>query len=138
MNNLYAWIGYINEYLNLPAGLLLMIGYQENGRSWNWQNRTSGRGARGVMQLMPITVQDIYRISGFMPNPGNIIHSIYGAGIYLKWLYNYFGDWRTAIAAYNHGLGNIKRNINKYGYLNEAALPLETRNYLFVADTLGL
>ncbi len=137
MDNIFAWIDYITDYLGLPQGLLAMIGYQENGRSWNWRNVTSPRGARGIMQLMPIAIQDIYRISGFIPNPANIIHSIYGAGIYLKWLYKYFGDWRMAIAAYNWGLGNVKKNIRTYGYFNENVLPKETKNYMFVADMLG-
>ncbi len=138
MDNIFAWVGYINEYLGLPNGLLMMIGYQENGRAWNWQNRVSGRGAKGIMQLMDVTVRDIQRISGFLPNPYNTIHSIYGAGIYLKWLYAYFGDWRAAIAAYNYGIGNVGRNIRRYGYLNETALPRETQNYMYVADVLNL
>lgn len=138
MSNFYSFVDGINNYLGLPNGLLMTIGYQENGRSWTWKNARSPKGATGIMQLMPITVLDIKRISGFQPNPLDMGHSVYGAGIYLKWLYSYFGNWRMAIAAYNYGLGNVNKIIRKHGYFNENALPLETKNYLFVANTLGL
>ena len=140
MNSLFAWIQTMNDYLNLPQGLLMTIAYQENGRSWKWnQNAISPRGAKGVMQIMPNTVTEIKRISGFLPNPYNIIHAMYGAGLYLKWLNRYYdGDWRKAIAAYNYGLGNVNKIIRKYGYFEEGALPNETKNYMYVADTLGL
>ncbi len=137
--NLYSWVQAISDELGLPQGLLLMIAYQENGRSWNWNTSArSPRGASGVMQLMPIAIQEIKRISGAVINPLNVIQSIYGAGLYLKWLYKLFGNWRIAIAAYNYGLGNVRKNIAQYGGFNENALPLETRNYLYVADTLGM
>lgn len=138
MTNFYSFVDGVNDYHGLPRGLLMMIGYQENGRTWNWTNKRSPSGAVGIMQLMPITLKQIKQISGFLPNPLDMGHSVYGSGIYLKWLHALLGNWRHAIAAYNYGLGNVRKNIAKYGYLNEKVLPAETQNYLYVADNLGL
>lgn len=138
MANFYDFVDGVNSFHQLPKGLLMLIAYQENGRTWQFKNSRSPSGASGLMQLMPITLKQIYQISGLKLNPLDMGHSVYGAGIYLKWLYSLFGNWRHAIAAYNYGLGGVRKNIAKYGRLNEAALPNETRNYMYVADTLGL
>ena len=62
------------------------------------------------------------------------------AARYLKMLYNMFGDWELALAAYNSGPGNVRKAIRKSGYkktFNEIYryLPRETRSYVpqFVA-----
>jgi membrane-bound lytic murein transglycosylase D len=59
---------------------------------------------------------------------------------YLKELYNMFGDWELALAAYNTGPGNVRRAIRRSGYKKNFweiynYLPRETRSYLpqFVA-----
>ncbi|UII33324.1 transglycosylase SLT domain-containing protein [Fulvivirga ulvae] len=54
---------------------------------------------------------------------------------YLKQLYNMFGDWELAIAAYNTGPGNIRKAIRKSGYKNSfweiyPYVHRETRAYL--------
>lgn len=139
MNNIFSWLSYINDYFGFPRGLLTLIAYQENGRNWNFNpNAVSWRGAKGLMQITSLGAQQIAKLTGFMINPFDITHAIWGAGITLKWLHSQFGSWRAAIAAYNAGYGTVRNNINKYGYFNEAALPAETRNYLFVANYLGL
>ena len=59
---------------------------------------------------------------------------------YLKQLYNMFGDWELALAAYNSGPGNVRKAIRKSGYKRKfwevyQYLPRETRSYVpqFVA-----
>ena len=58
------------------------------------------------------------------------------AARHLHDLYNEFGDWYLAIAAYNCGPGGIERAIERTGYAdfwelrNRGALPAETRNYV--------
>jgi soluble lytic murein transglycosylase-like protein len=47
------------------------------------------------------------------------------AGHYLRRLYERFGSWELALAAYNWGEGNIARNAG-----NPAAWPKETRDYV--------
>ena len=71
----------------------------------------SNKGAIGLMQMMPSTFEwltnDILRDhhnSGMLYDPEtNIKYGTY----YLSRLHNRFGDWDTAIAAYNGGEGNV-------------------------------
>jgi membrane-bound lytic murein transglycosylase D len=55
---------------------------------------------------------------------------------YMKFLYDQLGDWYLAMAAYDHGAGNIQRAVQKTGYgdfwelYNRHELPVETQNYV--------
>ena len=97
----------------------------------------SPKGARGIWQLMPATAARY----GLAVEPQNDHrthpeHSTRAAARYLRDLYQQFGDWKLALAAYNWGEGNVQRLINKTGLrdFDEIArrglLPLETRNYV--------
>jgi len=54
----------------------------------------------------------------------------------LKDLYNQFGDWYLAIAAYNSGPGNVQQAVRRTGYADfwelyrRNVLPKETKNYV--------
>lgn len=73
-------------------------------------------GAVGIAQFMPATAKE------FGIDPTNPWQSIDAAGKYMKQLYNRFGTWPLALAAYNWGMGNLaKKGIEK--------APAETRNY---------
>ena len=58
------------------------------------------------------------------------------AARHLRDLYNEFGDWYLAIAAYNCGPGNVNRAILRTGYADvwelrsRGVLPMETSNYV--------
>ena len=58
------------------------------------------------------------------------------AARYLKSLYEHYGDWYLAMAAYNCGAGLVDRAIERTGYadywelLKRRALPKETANYV--------
>ena len=66
------------------------------------------------------------------------------AARHLKDLYDQFGDWYLAMAAYNTGPGNIQRAVERTGYADfwelyrRGVLPQETRNYvpIIVAVTI--
>lgn len=58
------------------------------------------------------------------------------AARHLRDLYNKFGDWYLAIAAYNCGPGNVEKAVERTGYAdfwelrNRRTLPIETTNYV--------
>jgi soluble lytic murein transglycosylase-like protein len=89
----------------IPKDLLARIAYQESRfRDDIVKGQTiSSAGAVGIMQLVP----------KFHPgvNPLDVSAAINYAAQYLKNLYNQFGDWKLAAAAYNAGAGNV----TKYG-----------------------
>lgn len=85
----------------------------------------SRTGARGLMQLMPGTAQDLKVVNSFDPQD-----NISGGVRYLRFLLDTFrGDVPLALAAYNAGLSKVA----KYGGIPPYQ---ETRNY--VARVLAL
>lgn len=102
----------------LPEGLLGRLLWQESHFRKDIINGTtkSRAGAMGIAQFMPPTAAQ-YKI-----NPLDPFQSIDGAGRYMSDLYRTTGDWASALAAYNWGIGNISRK-------GIAAAPPETVNY---------
>lgn len=76
----------------------------------------SPAGALGIAQFMPATAAEM----GI--DPLDPFAAIDAAGRYLRSLYRQTGDWAKALAAYNWGIGNVKRK-------GLTAAPTETRNY---------
>jgi soluble lytic murein transglycosylase-like protein len=97
----------------------------------------SPKGARGIWQLMPATAAryglSVEPLNDHRTHPE---HSTRAAAKYLRDLYQQFGDWKLALAAYNWGEGKVQRVIDRTGLrdFDEMArrglLPLETRNYV--------
>ena len=98
---------------------------------------TSSAAAAGLWQFIPSTG----RIYGLKQNTGydgrrDVVESTRAAYEFLGSLYNQFGSWELALAAYNAGPGRIQQAINR----NKAAglptdywslkLPQETMNYV--------
>lgn len=89
----------------LPPALLSRLLYQESRyRTDIITGKTrSPVGAIGIAQFMPATAREM----GI--DPLNPYQAIDGAARYLRRLYNNFGDWKLALAAYNFGWGNVQR-----------------------------
>src|SRR5581483_7112868 len=79
---------------SLPPNLLSAVAQTDSGMD---PNAVSSAGAEGLMQLMPSTAASL----GVDPfDPGQAID---GAARLLSSLYQQFGSWPLAIAAYNAG-----------------------------------
>ena len=86
---------------NVPEELFLRLVHQESG--WN-PNATSPVGAHGLAQLMPETAA----LLGVNINDPR--QNLEGGARYLRLMYERFGDWRLALAAYNAGPGAVERH----------------------------
>ena len=97
----------------------------------------SSAKAMGLWQFMPATGKD-FRLTQnvFRDERRDVLQSTDAALDYLQRLYNQFGSWELALAAYNWGAGNIskaqKRNLAAGLPTDYLSLkkPKETRNYV--------
>jgi membrane-bound lytic murein transglycosylase D len=102
-------------------------------------NALSSASAAGLWQFMPGTGRDYdLKQSAFKDDRRSVIASTDAALTYLQRLYDMFGDWHLALAAYNWGEGNVQKAVQR----NKAAgkptdfdslaelMPAETRNYV--------
>ena len=102
-------------------------------------------GARGMWQFMHYTapLYDLKK-NWWMDERQDPEKSTRAAARHLKDLYNQFGDWWLAMAAYNSGAGNVQRAVQRTGYddfwelYKRNVLPKETKNYvpIIVAMTI--
>ena len=83
----------------VPYPILSALAYQES--SYN-PNAVSGAGAQGLLQLMPATGASLG-----VSNPFDAQQNAIAGAAYLKSLYDQYGDWNTALIAYNEGPGNL-------------------------------
>lgn len=104
---------------NVPEDLFLRLVHQES--RWN-SGAVSHKGAIGLAQLMPGTAE-LLRV-----DPNDPAQNLEGGARYLRMMYERFGNWRLALAAYNAGPGAVEQH---------GGVPPfdETRNY--VAIILG-
>jgi membrane-bound lytic murein transglycosylase D len=94
--------------------------------------------AKGVWQFIPATGRRFgLSQDWWIDERSDPDKSTRAAAQYLKALFDMFGDWNLALAAYNAGEGKVRRGINKHGTddyweLRTAprALARETRNYV--------
>jgi soluble lytic murein transglycosylase-like protein len=91
----------IEKTHNLPTSLLYSIMIVESGGQ---VYAISPAGAEGLFQFMP-------RTSNWLQiDPYNPFEAAEGAAKYIRYLLNYFNqDLYLALAAYNAGMGNVRR-----------------------------
>ncbi len=94
-------------------------------------------GARGIWQFMGSRARG-YGLSHniYVDDRQDPEKSTRAAARHLKDLYNQFGDWYLAMAAYNSGPGTVQAAVKRTGYAdfwelyNRNVLPRETKNYV--------
>ena len=117
----------------LPQDLI----YLAQAESGFHPQAVSKAGARGIWQFMAS------RGSGYglhhnmwVDDRQDPEKSTRAAARHLKDLYNQFGDWYLAMAAYNSGPGTVQAAVKRTGYAdfwelyNRNVLPKETKNYV--------
>lgn len=96
----------------------------------------SGVGASGLWQFMYGTGKQFdLKVSSYVDERYDPVKATIAACKYLSQLYNVFGDWDLALAAYNSGPGNVSKAIKRSGgfknYWNiRPYLPRETAGYV--------
>jgi membrane-bound lytic murein transglycosylase D len=151
--------GFVDQYLDEHAGMLTNIKEKNNAsfkliqkllvkrgipaellylavvESKLKNSATSGAGAAGVWQLMPVTARHLgLRVEGKTDERRYIYKSTAAAADYLNELYAQFDDWLLVVAAYNCGAGNVYKAIKLSGsrefWKLQRFLPTETRNHV--------
>ena len=94
----------------------------------------SNKGAAGYWQFMEKTGKRFsLQKKGWIDERLDLIKSTDAAISYLKFLYDLFGKWSLAMAAYNCGEDRVKEEIGQQGEddFYRLALPKETERYIF-------
>lgn len=100
-----AYLSWLEKQYDLPEGLLWIVMLKESSGN---ANVVSPAGAEGLFQFMPKTS------SWLQIDPFNPYEAANGAAKYLKYLIDYFdGSVELGLAAYNAGMGNVKKYSNK-------------------------
>ncbi len=99
---------------DVPEDLFLRLVQRESG--WNIY-AVSSKGATGLAQLMPDTAD---RLGVDINDPKE---NLEGGARYLKMMYDRFGTWKLALAAYNAGPGAVEASDGIPPYE-------ETKNYV--------
>lgn len=110
--------------------------YQAVAESGFQPQALNGRsGAGGMWQFMPFSGYGLSR-NGWVDERFDPEKSSRAYARYIKSLYNQFGDWYLAMAAYDWGPGGVQRAVQRTGYADfwelyrRNALPQETKNYI--------
>jgi membrane-bound lytic murein transglycosylase D len=113
---------------------LIYLAVAESGFQPQALNARSGAG--GMWQFMPFAGAYGLARNGWVDERFDPEKSSRAYARYIKSLYNQFGDWYLAMAAYDWGPGYVQRAVMKTGYADfwelyrRGVLPGETKNYV--------
>lgn len=117
---------------NMPQDLIYLA-VAESGFQPQALNAKSGAG--GMWQFMPFSGYGLQR-NGYFDERFDPEKSSVAYAKYMKALYNQFGDWYLAMAAYDWGPGYVQRLVSRTGYADywelyrRGGMPAETRAYV--------
>ena len=112
---------------------LMYLAVEESGFQPQALNARSGAG--GMWQFMPTGAYGLAR-NGWFDERFDPEKSSKAYARYMKSLYDQFGDWYLAMAAYDWGPGYVQRAVMHTGYADfwelyrRGVLPGETKNYV--------
>ena len=109
---------------DMPKNLLARLLYQESRYRDDiiTGEVVSHANAQGIAQIVPRWHPNV--------DPMNPQQAIYYAAGYLAEQKDRFGDWETALAAYNWGPTAVAKARTKHGYSWLEHAPTETQNYV--------
>lgn len=113
---------------------LIYLAVAESGFQPQAINTRSGAG--GMWQFMPFAGSYGLERNGWVDERFDPEKSSRAYAKYMKSLYEQFGDWYLAMAAYDWGPGNVQRAVMRTGYADfwelykRGNLPGETKNYV--------
>jgi membrane-bound lytic murein transglycosylase D len=126
---------------NLPEELNVLLPIE----SFFNKNCISSAGAVGYWQFMDVTAKEFgLKTDSANDERKDFKKSTRAAAKYLRMHYNILHDWYLTVAAYNCGLGNVRKAIAKSGNTNagffeiKQFLPKETRNYVMKYIAMNL
>jgi membrane-bound lytic murein transglycosylase D len=112
---------------------LIYLAVAESGFQPRAVNARSRAG--GMWQFMPYGNYGLTR-NAYVDERFDPEKSTRAYARYMKFIYDQLGDWYLSMAAYDHGTGNIQREVQRTGYAdfwelyNRNVLPRETANYV--------
>jgi membrane-bound lytic murein transglycosylase MltF len=115
----------------IPDGIAALVLVESAGQP----TALSRKGARGIWQFMPDTARRYgLAVTADLDERVEVVKSTLAAARYLHDLYQRFGEWPLAFAAYNAGEPAVARAVARTGHLDFSrigdVLPEETRHYV--------
>jgi membrane-bound lytic murein transglycosylase D len=101
----------------------------------------SPKNAVGLWQFMPSTGKEWGLFTEKTDSRSNVVKSTQIAIQYLKYLHGELNDWDLTLAAYNWGIGSVKKALKNglvtNNVINLKKLPTETRKYIIAFHHLN-